>query len=105
MMMYRSSGLKACMNPKLPLGVNKISQMIKEACKRAGLGDVCGHALRRLYITTLANASGVSMAECLASSRHASVAAVVPYQKRSYTSEIAKIDALLGSKTKKSKKD
>ena len=102
--LYRASGFpKACMNPNQPIGVNTVQKMLNEAMMRAGLGNKRGHSLRRLFCTTLANAPGVSMSECLASSRHSSVAAVVPYQKRSHSSEMAKIDALLGSKTKKVK--
>ena len=102
--LFRATGHpKACMNPNLKIGVNTIDKMMREACKRAGLGDVKGHSLWRLFCTTLANAPGVSMAECLASSCHSSVSGVLPYQKRSHTSEVAKIEALLSMKLKRAK--
>jgi len=87
---------KAAMSPKQPLGENKVAEMIASGCRRCGLGDCKGQGLRRIFVTTLANAQGVSEKERLASSRHNSVAAQLTYQTRNTSSEAAKFDAVLG---------
>ena len=56
------------------IGINKISIMMKNGCKRVGL-EITGHGLRRISITTLVNDSAVNIEESLAFARHASVAA------------------------------
>ena len=80
-------------SPHEPLGKNTITKLIKAGAKRLGF-DVAGHAFRRLFITSLVNAAGVSTEEALAASRHNSVAAQRPYQQRGSASEMAKFRAL-----------
>ena len=59
-----------------------------------GHPGVTGHALRRLFITTLANDPGVSVEEAMVSSRHSSVAAQRNYIVLNGKSEDAKFAAL-----------
>ena len=80
-------------SPNEPIGHGTLTKIIKEAGKKMGF-DVSGHAFRRLFITSLVNAPGVSTEESLASSRHNSVAAQRPYQQRNSDSEMAKFRAL-----------
>ena len=47
-------------SPNRPLGENAIAMKLKVATKKLGLGDVGGHALRRLCGTTLHNVEGVT---------------------------------------------
>lgn len=81
------------MSPNQPIGVNKVAKMIKEAGEKTGLYTT-GHGFRRLFITTLVNAPGVSTEEVLGSARHRSVAASRRYQNRNHTSESNKFAAL-----------
>ena len=52
------------------------------------------HSLRSVMITALANDSGVSTKECMAASRHKTVAASATYQQRNYTSEANRLRAV-----------
>mmetsp|Transcript_4578 Transcript_4578/g.7743 ORF Transcript_4578/g.7743 Transcript_4578/m.7743 type:complete len:550 (+) Transcript_4578:127-1776(+) len=81
------------MSPHQPLGVNKVAKMTKEAGERTGL-LTSGHGFRRLFITTLVNAPGVSTEEVLGSARHRSVAASRNYMQRNHRSEANKLAAL-----------
>eukprot|EP00956_Cyclotella_meneghiniana_P037833 scaffold145304_cov62-Cyclotella_meneghiniana.AAC.2 len=80
-------------SPNQPIGKHKLGEIIRDAAKMMGF-DVAGHAFRRLFITSIVNAEGVSTEESLASSRHSSVAAQRPYQQRNSQSEMAKFRAL-----------
>ena len=84
---------EAMFSPNRPLGVNTIGRLFKEAAKRMG-HETTGHAFRRLFITTIANAPGVSTEESLASSRHRSVSAQRQYMVRGKDSETAKLITL-----------
>ena len=68
--------------------------MMKKALEMVGHPGVAGHALRRLFITTLANDPGVSIEETMRASRHQSVAAQRSYIKVDGHSEVAKFKAL-----------
>ena len=59
-----------------------------------GFPGVTGHALRRLFITTLANDPHVSIEEAILASRHSSVAAQRTYVLASGVSEAARFRAL-----------
>ena len=69
------------------LGENAIATKLKVATKKLGLGDVGGHALRRLCGTTLHNAEGVSVEEALATMRHGSTASARTYMVRGQASD------------------
>ena len=91
---YKSQGFpNALMNPKRQIGVNPITKFIADGCRRAGL-DITGQGLRRIFVTSLANSESVNVKERLASSRHGSVAAQVPYLNQGNTSEAAKFKVL-----------
>ena len=64
--------------------------MMKKTLEMAGHPGVAGHALRRLFITTLANDPGVSIEESMRASRHQSVTAQRSYIKVDGHSEVAK---------------
>ena len=81
------------MNPKRQIGENPIAKFIADGCRRAGL-DITGQGLRRIFVTSLANSESVNVKERLASSRHGSVAAQIPYLNQGNTSEAAKFDVL-----------
>ena len=78
----------------MPLGKNKIGKMMKAGLALVGHSGVTGHALRRLFITTLANDPGVSIEESMMASRHNSVAAQRPYIRVDGHSEAARFKAL-----------
>ena len=59
-----------------------------------GHPECTGHGFRRLFVTTLANDSGVSVEESLGSARHSSVAAQRTYMQRDGVSKYAKSTAL-----------
>ena len=59
-----------------------------------GFLGVTGHALRRLFITTLANDPNVSIEESMLASRHSSVAAQRMYVLANRVSEAARFRAL-----------
>lgn len=84
---------KACFSPNRPLGENAIATKLKVVTKKLGLGDVSGHALRRLCGTTLHNAEGVSVEEALATMRHGSTASARTYMVRGQASEENKLSA------------
>lgn len=84
---------KACYSPNRPLGENAIATKLKVAAKKLGVGDVSGHAFRRLLGTTLNNAEGVNVSETLKTMRHKSVAATRTYVVRDKTSETNKFNA------------
>lgn len=88
----------AQMAPKQRIGENYIADMIAEAARRSGLGNLKGQGLRRIMITTITNTEGISEKERLHSARHASVAAGITYQTRNTKSESAKFGAILGNK-------
>lgn len=90
---WRHAYPKACFSPNRPLGENAVSVKIKVAAKKLGLGDVTGHAFRRLCGTTLNNAEGVSIEEALGTMRHGSVAATRAYIVRDGVSEANKFKA------------
>ena len=81
-------------NHRKPIGKNTIRLMIKDACKKLGFPDATGHGFRRLFITTLANDSGVSVEESMKSSGHNSVAAQRTYMVTNGVSETNKFKAL-----------
>jgi hypothetical protein len=83
----------ALYSPNEPLGINTIMSMITEAGQMMGF-NVCGHAFRRLFITSLVNEPGVSVEESLAVSCHNSVAAQRAYMTRGSSLEMAKFNAL-----------
>ena len=103
-LMTRNGYPLAEMSPSQPYGENTIGAILKEGCKKCGL-DISGHGLRRIFVTSLANHPGLSMAEILAATRHSSVAAILPYQMRNKTSEAAKFAAIVGPTLGKRKKD
>ena len=73
--------------------MNTIAAMLKEALKKLGL-DASGHALRRLFVSTLVNDPCVSAEEALLASRHSSVAAQRPYMALDQRSESNRFKAL-----------
>ena len=81
---------KAAMSPNQPIGINTIRSMLNDACKQMGHPECTGHGFRRLFVTTLANDSGVSVEESLGSARHSSVAAQRTYIQRDGVSEFAR---------------
>jgi len=67
-----------------PIGKNAIAKMFKDL---AGILDIpaekfSGHALRRECISTMVN-NDVPILEAMATARHASVSASIPYHKTS----------------------
>ena len=64
------------------------------ALERIGHAGGTGHALRRVFITTLANDPGVSLEAGMDASRHTSASAYRGYQVAGKTSEAAKFAAL-----------
>ncbi len=58
-----------------------------------GHPECIGHGFRRLFVTTLANDSSVSVEESLGSAGHSSVAAQRTYIQRDGVSECAKFAA------------
>jgi len=74
------------------IGVNKISKMMKDGCKKVGL-TITGHGLRRISITTLVNDPAVNIEESIAFARHTSVAAQRPYMMRDAKSEMNRFKA------------
>lgn len=68
--------------------------LMKEICADLGFTSGSGHAFRRIFITTLANDSGVNIEETMLSARHRSVAASRNYQQRNGVSETAKLAAI-----------
>ena len=84
----------AVMSPNQPIGINTIRSMLNDACKQMGHPECTGHGFCRLFITTLANDSGVSVEESLGSARHSSVAAQRTYMQRDGVSKCAKFAAL-----------
>ena len=84
---------KACFSPNQPLGENAIATKLRVATKKLGLGDVGGHALRRLCDTTLHSTEGVSVEETLATMRHGSTASARTYMVRGQASEENKLCA------------
>jgi hypothetical protein len=88
---YRRNGFPdAATQPNKPIGVNKISKMMKEACAKAGL-NCMGHGLRAIAITTAANTAGLPEADSLAFSRHTSISAQKAYQRSSDKSEMTRL--------------
>ena len=60
-------------NYRKPIGENTIPKYFKEAARIAGIQnwkDFGGHGLRHLFITKLANADNVNLAESMASAGH-----------------------------------
>ena len=71
-----------------------LDYLMKEICADLGFTSGSGHAFRRIFITTLANDSGVNIEETMLSARHRSVAASRNYQQRNGVSETAKLAAI-----------
>ena len=73
-----------------PVGENTIRRVLTDALVLVGHPGAKGHALRRLFITTLANDPRVSIQESMNAARHSSVAALRPYIRVDGESEKAK---------------
>ena len=84
----------ALFNPNSPIGINTLMKLMASECAHAGFPDSTGHGLCRLFITTLANDSSVSVEESMKSSGHNSVSAQRTYIMRDGNSETAKFAAL-----------
>ena len=84
----------AIFSPNQPYGQHTIRKVLKDALTKMGYPGCTGHALRRLFITTLANDPRVSVEESTSASRHSSVAAQRPYQVVNAVSEAARFRAL-----------
>ena len=84
----------ALFSPNQPLGEHSVRKLIKSGLEKMGFPGVTGHALRRLFITTLANDPHVSIEESMLASRHSSVAAQRPYVLADGVSEAARFRAL-----------
>lgn len=85
------------MSPKEPLGEHTIGTLFKKIATLLNLKDVksfSGHALRRMFCSTLYNDKGVSIQEAMSSARHGSVAASMTYIMRDQDSEAARVKAL-----------
>ena len=81
------------------LGEKSIRDLNKEAFRHLGVSNwdtLRPHAKRGVMINKLVNDPGVSLTECMGAVRHNSASANLMYQKRSSTSESARVDALLG---------
>ena len=84
----------AAFSPNQPLGEHSVSKLMKAALERIGHVGATGHALRRIFVTTLANDPAVSVEAGMEASRHTSVSAFRGYQVVGKTSESAKFAAL-----------
>ena len=85
----------AAFSPNQKKGIHTVTKMLRRAATMLGLGDkATGHVFRRMFVTTIVNAPGVSAEEALATTRHNSVAAQRPYMVRGNTSEANKMAAL-----------
>ena len=82
------------MSPNQPIGINTIRSMLNDAHKKMGHPECTGHGFCRLFVTTHANDSGVSVEELHASDHHSSAAAQRTYMQRDSVSECAKFAAL-----------
>ena len=84
-------------SPNRHYGKNTIGKLFKQAAKMAGIETwqkFGAHSLRRYFISALANAENVSLAETMAAARHSSASASLAYQRRNAESEEAKFCAL-----------
>ena len=81
-------------SPNQPMGEHSINKLMKAALERIGHAGATGHALRRIFVTTLANDPAVSTEAGMEASRHTSVSAYRGYQVVGKTSEAAKFAAL-----------
>ena len=84
----------ALFSPNQPLGEHLVQKLIKSGLKKMGFLGVTGHALRRLFITTLANDPHVSIEESMLASHHSSVAAQRPFVLADGVFEAARFRAL-----------
>ena len=83
--------------PSNPLGRNTVLKVFKAGAVILGLSNpdkFSPHSLCSYFVTRLANDSGASAKECMAASRHSSVAASATYQERSAASKFNKFYAL-----------
>ena len=87
--------------PDSRIGEHKIRELIQLAYKHMGIPNwktLKSHALRGLFINTLANDESVNITEVMAAARHRSTAASAAYQTRSSKSECNRLKALFKRK-------
>jgi hypothetical protein len=93
---YRRHGnMTAMFYPNLPLGTNKVKELLAAGAKLLGLpASFRPHSLRAVGVTKLANDSSISIAEVCRAARHSSTSASRMYQTTDGISEANRLRAL-----------
>ena len=93
----RDGNYQAQMSPGRPIGVNTLTDMMKEGARLIGMNDpddFSGHALRQYFVSKLYNSDEVSAVEAMSAARHRSVSASATYIERNSKSEAGRFRAL-----------